>query len=126
MVDLVPGHSENMIPVKGHSDLQSPFHSQGREMKICRGEDTRLSGLFRGKPATTEHNSLSLSSPCSMPPFLFPFSFVFSASEYPLVLLWFFASVILYVMVLATLEVEWIDSLLAYLFLSFFFNSKTV
>jgi hypothetical protein len=61
-----------------------------------------------------------------MPPFLFPFSFVFSASEYPLVLLWFFASVILYVMVLATLEVERIDSLLAYLFLSFFFNSKTV
>lgn len=51
--------------------------------------------------------------------FSFSFSFVFSASEYPLVWLWFFASVILYVMVLATLEVELIDSLLAYLFISF-------
>lgn len=76
-----------------------------------RREDTGWVGL-RGKPARQQNTSHSLCQVLAHSLVLFCFAFAeFSTSEYPLILLLFFASTILYTMVLGHLCLLEVDML---------------
>lgn len=105
MVDLVPGHSENMTGEGFILICNSPCIPGEEKMKMCRTGYSADKSFPRRVSTTTEYNALSLSGLCQVVAHflvsVLPFAFVlFSTSEYPLVLLLFFAYVILYVMVL--------------------------